>query len=116
MALNTMEGCSQYFKDTVVPRLREKFPNLGYKQGDNWARIVFLKTKRCKCLTEYNRMYVSVKPHLQGDPAELEEMIPPPAIISGILMHRDGRSDENFQWDDLDVMIREIRNKWEQLL
>ena len=114
-----MTGCSQYFKDTVVPRLREQFPNLEYRQGDNWARIVFLKTKRCKCLTECNndrRMYVSVKPHLQGNRAELEEMIPPPAIISGILMYRDGRSDENFQWDDFDVMIREIRNKWEQLL
>ena len=111
MALNTKQGCCQYFEDTVVPRLRTEFPNLGiaYTQGNNYGQITFESTRRYKWLRKYNGMFVWVNPHLQGNHAEREDMMTLPAVVSGSLMYRDSPKCGEFRWDDLDVMIDEIR-------
>ena len=97
MALNTKQGCCQYFEDTVVPRLRTEFPNLDYTSGRDFAYIRFEGTRQLK---KYNNIFVWMKRSLQG--------VYPPAIISSSLMSIDSGSIDDFQWDDLDVMIAEI--------
>ena len=87
MAINTLNGCSQYFMDTVVPRLRTEFTNLGtsYTQGNNYGHITFEKTRQYKGSRKYNGMSVWVNPHLQEN---REDMTTPPAIISGFCGHQ----------------------------
>ena len=112
MALNTIEGCSQYFEDTVVPRLREKFPDLVYKQGRKSARIRFERTRRYEGLRKYDGMLVWMSPRFQGNSAEGEDAVTPPAIVSGnlrfVLYDASRQPDPQFQWDDLNVMMDEI--------
>ena len=103
MALNSMEGCSRYFEHCVVPQLRKEFPNLEYTRGSNFVWIRFERTPGWRRLTNYNAMRVWVNPRLQGNRCECT------ALVSGSVMSTDGPRFERFWWEDLDVMMDEIR-------
>ena len=106
MALNTIEGCSRYFEDTVVPPLREKYPDLEYTKGKNCAWINFERTRLFNCLRKYNNMLVMMDPPHQVNHDERANMRNPPAIISVSLVYNNKR--DAFRFDNLDEMIEKI--------
>ena len=105
MAVITVNDCTQYFEDTLVPRLRDEFPNLGivYTQGKNCGQITFKRTRRYKGLRKYDGIFVWVNPFLQNNHVDFT------AIISGSLMYGDSPRCCEFRWENLNVMIGEIR-------
>ena len=47
MALNTMEGCCQYFEEVVIPQLKTRlFRKVEHTQGENSAHVIFEGTRR----------------------------------------------------------------------
>ena len=101
-----MDGCYRYFEETVVPRLREQYPDLKYTKGKNDAWINFERTRLFNCLRKYNDMLVVMDPSHQGNQAERGNKINPPAISS--LMYCNNRLRDAFRFDNLDVMIEKI--------
>ena len=104
---------------SIVPRLREEFPNIEYTQGKDFAWINFEYPRWYNCLRKYNdEMRVWVSPRLQDNRAERANMVIPPAVIFGSLLSRDGLLRYVFRRDDLDAMIEKIRklkselNEW----
>ena len=119
MALRTLPGCSQYFRDNVFPRLEETFPNVVYQPGSNFADIMFQETRRYKGLRKYNKIRVSVDPLIQRVPIRIPRSTPgrpvvvygnPPPIYSGKLMLNDESFPccLSFRWYNRNAMIDKI--------